>query len=95
MLKDLSGSRSGVLPVLDLDSCISCAACDNVCPDNCFVWEEGEDKRGRPVQTLLGIDYHYCKGCLKCIEVCPTEALTSIREELGFAEEHRVPQVFK
>lgn len=95
VLKDLSGSRSGVLPVLDLDSCISCAACDNVCPDNCFVWEEGEDKRGRPQQTLLGIDYHYCKGCLKCIEVCPTEALTSIREEIGFAEEHRVPQVFK
>lgn len=93
--KDLSGSRSGVLPVLDIDSCISCAACDNVCPDNCFVWEEGEDKRGRPQQTLLGIDYHYCKGCLKCIEVCPTEALTSIREEVGFAEQHRVPQVFK
>ncbi|OKP79444.1 ferredoxin [Paenibacillus helianthi] len=93
--KDLSGSRSGVLPVLDVDSCISCAACDNVCPDNCFVWEEGEDKRGRPQQILLGIDYHYCKGCLKCIEVCPTEALTSIREEVGFAEEHRVPQVFK
>lgn len=95
ILKDLSGSRSGMLPVLDLDSCISCAACDNVCPDNCFVWEEGEDKRGRPQQTLLGIDYHYCKGCLKCIDVCPTEALTSIREEVGFAEAHRVPQVFK
>ncbi|SET26431.1 2-oxoacid:acceptor oxidoreductase family protein [Paenibacillus sp. NFR01] len=94
ILKDLSGSRSGMLPVLDLDSCISCAACDNVCPDNCFVWEEGEDKRGRPQQTLLGIDYHYCKGCLKCIDVCPTEALTSIREEVGFAEAHRVPQVF-
>ncbi|WP_019912902.1 2-oxoacid:acceptor oxidoreductase family protein [Paenibacillus sp. HW567] len=94
-LKDLSGSRAGLLPVLDTESCISCAACDNVCPDNCFVWEEGEDKRGRPQQFLLGIDYQYCKGCLKCIEVCPTEALTSIREEVGFAEQHRVAQVFK
>lgn len=93
MLKDLSGSRSGMLPVLDSDLCVSCAACDNVCPDYCFVWETTEDKRGRQQQQLLGIDYQYCKGCLKCIDVCPTEALTSLREEVGFAEQHRVPQV--
>ncbi|WP_379155098.1 2-oxoacid:acceptor oxidoreductase family protein [Paenibacillus sp. sgz5001063] len=92
-LKDLSGSRSGMLPVLDSDLCVSCAACDNVCPDFCFVWETTEDKRGRQQQQLLGIDYQYCKGCLKCIDVCPTEALTSLREEVGFAEQNRVPQV--
>ncbi|WP_410511272.1 2-oxoacid:acceptor oxidoreductase family protein [Paenibacillus sp. BR2-3] len=95
ILKDLSGSRAGLLPVLDSDLCVSCAACDNVCPDYCFVWESVEDKRGRQQQSLLGIDYQYCKGCLKCIDVCPTEALTSLREEVGFAEQHRVAQVFK
>jgi pyruvate ferredoxin oxidoreductase gamma subunit len=24
----------------------------------------------------LGLDYYHCKGCLRCVEVCPTEALT-------------------
>lgn len=95
ILKDLSGSRAGLLPVLDTENCISCAACDHVCPDYCFVWESVEDKRGRMQQLLLGIDYQYCKGCLKCIEVCPADALTSIREEVGFAEHNRVAQVFK
>lgn len=94
ILRDLGGSRSGLLPVLDAEKCISCAACDNVCPDYCLVWESGEDKRGRQQQFLRGIDYQYCKGCLKCIEVCPTHALESRREEVGFAELHRVAQVF-
>jgi pyruvate ferredoxin oxidoreductase gamma subunit len=25
---------------------------------------------------LQGIDYRYCKGCLKCVEACPFNALT-------------------
>lgn len=94
ILKDLSGSRQGFLPNLDLDTCIHCAQCDTVCPDFCFVWEEGEDKRGRKQMFLTGIDYQYCKGCLKCVEACPTDALSVLREEIGFAEEHRVPQSF-
>lgn len=93
-LKDLGGSRAGLLPEFHAEKCISCAACDNVCPDYCFVWEAEADKRGRMQQVLKGIDYQYCKGCLKCIEACPTDALTSLREEPGYAEQHRVAQVF-
>ena len=40
---------------------------------------------------LLGIDYHYCKGCLKCVDACPTGSLTELREQDGWAEAHRVP----
>ncbi|KUP24161.1 2-oxoacid:acceptor oxidoreductase family protein [Paenibacillus sp. DMB5] len=94
ILKDLGGSRAGLLPEFHAEKCISCAACDNVCPDYCFVWEAEADKRGRLQQVLKGIDYQYCKGCLKCIEACPTDALTSLREEPGYAEQHRVAQVF-
>jgi pyruvate ferredoxin oxidoreductase gamma subunit len=43
---------------------------------------------------LSGIDYQYCKGCLKCVQACPVDALTTMREEIGYAEEHRVPQKF-
>lgn len=87
--KNLSASREGYLPEFLADKCIHCANCDNVCPDFCFVWEEGQDKRGREQMFLKGIDYNYCKGCLKCVEVCPTAALVSIIETDSYAADHR------
>jgi pyruvate ferredoxin oxidoreductase gamma subunit len=94
ILKDLSGSRQGFLPQFEQDKCIHCAACDNVCPDYCFVWEAGEDKKGRKQMFLKGIDYQYCKGCLKCVEACPTDALGDLREMIGYADANRVKQNF-
>jgi pyruvate ferredoxin oxidoreductase gamma subunit len=43
---------------------------------------------------LQGIDYQYCKGCLKCVQACPTDALVGALEEEGYAEAHRVPHRF-
>jgi len=95
ILKDLSISRAGMLPHFHDDKCINCAACDTACPDFCFVWEEKADKRGRPQMFLQGIDYQYCKGCLKCVQACPVEALTSEREyNDGYADQNRVPHLF-
>ena len=94
ILKDLSGSRQGFLPAFDSSTCIDCAQCDTACPDFCFVWEEGEDKKGRKNIFLQGIDYQYCKGCLKCVEACPTGSLTEMREAIGFADENRVKHNF-
>ncbi|OTA40150.1 MAG: hypothetical protein A6D92_22730 [Symbiobacterium thermophilum] len=61
-----------------------------VCPDYCFVWEQGVDKRGRPAMVLKGINYQYCKGCLKCVEACPVDALREMREQDGYADAHTV-----
>ncbi|EGL83291.1 pyruvate/ketoisovalerate oxidoreductase, gamma subunit [Caldalkalibacillus thermarum TA2.A1] len=94
VLRDLSPSRQGLLPRFNQQECINCAACDTVCPDFCFVWEEEQDKRGRAQMVLKGIDYQYCKGCLKCVEACPTTALTTMTEEEGYAERHRTPHSF-
>jgi pyruvate ferredoxin oxidoreductase gamma subunit len=95
---DLSTSRTGWLPVLDPDKCIHCGMCDMVCPDLCLVWTaEGNG----PVPTavrLVGVDYRYCKGCLRCVESCSTGALTREAETPGLAEALRValfPQLFK
>ncbi|MGL5296549.1 MAG: 2-oxoacid:acceptor oxidoreductase family protein [Culicoidibacterales bacterium] len=92
--KNLTASREGMMPEYLTDKCIHCANCDNVCPDFCFVWEEGEDARGRAQMFLRGIDYNYCKGCLKCVEVCPTQALVSLVEERDYADEHRIKKPF-
>ncbi|MGG1401341.1 2-oxoacid:acceptor oxidoreductase family protein [Bacillus salipaludis] len=95
ILKDLSISRAGMLPHFHEDKCINCAACDTACPDFCFVWEEKDDKRGRPQMFLKGIDYQYCKGCLKCVTACPVEALSGEREyNDGYADKNRVPHLF-
>ncbi|MEH7353426.1 2-oxoacid:acceptor oxidoreductase family protein [Neobacillus drentensis] len=96
ILKDLSISRAGMLPHFHEEKCINCAACDTACPDFCFVWEEKADKRGRPQMFLQGIDYQYCKGCLKCVHACPVDALTEEREyNDGYADRHRVPHLFE
>ena len=36
-----------------------------------------------------GLDYHHCKGCLRCVEVCPTNALVA-----GNEREHENPEWF-
>ncbi|ETI68942.1 2-oxoacid:acceptor oxidoreductase family protein [Neobacillus vireti] len=95
ILKDLSISRAGMLPHFHEEKCINCAACDTACPDFCFVWEEKADKRGRPQMFLQGIDYQYCKGCLKCVTACPVEALSGEREfNDGYADKNRVPHLY-
>lgn len=87
---DLSASRNGWLPVLDRDKCIQCGVCDLVCPDMCLVWRAGE-AGGKFERELSGVDYRYCKGCLRCVESCPSGALTSEAESPGLADRLRVP----
>ncbi len=75
--KDLTVSRMGYVPVLVLENCTSCGECDITCPDYCFVWTKGEDKKGREVQLLEKISYKHCKGCLRCVDICKFDALVS------------------
>jgi pyruvate ferredoxin oxidoreductase gamma subunit len=81
VLKDLSASRAGFIPVFNLDKCTRCGECELYCPDYCFVWEKGKDpKTGREGMILEGIDYQYCKGCLRCTKACRFGALTPEKE---------------
>jgi pyruvate ferredoxin oxidoreductase gamma subunit len=78
------------MPLLNLEQCIHCGVCDLVCPDYCLAWGDGAAD-GRYERMLKGIDYHYCKGCLRCVESCPSGALTRQEETPGLAERTRVP----
>jgi pyruvate ferredoxin oxidoreductase gamma subunit len=88
---DLSTSRTGWMPVLDLDKCIHCGVCDMVCPDLCLAWSAESNGTGASVPRLRGVDYRYCKGCLRCVETCATGAFTREVETPGLAERLRVP----
>ena len=79
--KDLSTSRTGVIPLFVPEKCTRCGECDLSCPDYCFVWEKREDpKTKKEGMVLLGIDYQFCKGCMRCVEVCRFEALVTAKE---------------
>jgi pyruvate ferredoxin oxidoreductase gamma subunit len=76
-LKDLSSCRAGFIPVLNLVNCTSCGECDITCPDYCFEWEEGVSKKGKTEMILKKIHYQYCKGCMRCVNICKFDALKS------------------
>ncbi len=87
---DLAASRTGLIPVLNREKCIHCGVCDLVCPDYCLAWGDGVEG-GKFERELMGVDYRYCKGCQRCVESCPSGALTTEKETAGLADRLRVP----
>lgn len=83
---DISASREGYLPLFEQEKCINCGLCESTCPDMVFRFEKGEYK-GKPAMVNRGLDYHHCKGCLRCVEICPTHALVK-----GLEREHPHPK---
>lgn len=71
---DLSPSRQGYIPLFIKERCINCGLCHSTCPDMVFQFQKGEYK-GREMMVNRGLDYYHCKGCLRCVDVCPVNAL--------------------
>ncbi len=67
----LIGCREGVMPRYIREKCIDCGLCESTCPDFVFQFRDGVN---------LGLDLYHCKGCLRCCEICPTNALVPIEE---------------
>ena len=77
---DLSPSRQGYIPIFIQNRCINCGLCDITCPDMVFQFEPGEYK-GKEMMVNKGLDYYHCKGCLRCVSICPTHALVKDLED--------------
>lgn len=77
---DLSPSREGYIPLFIQDKCINCGLCDSACPDMVFQFAPGIYKE-KECMVNTGLDYYHCKGCLRCVEVCPTNALVMAEEK--------------
>ena len=77
---DLSASREGYIPLFQKEKCINCGLCDSTCPDMVFQFFPGI-YRGKEAMVNEGLDYAHCKGCLRCVEICPTNALVLAYEK--------------
>nr|WP_317357150.1 2-oxoacid:acceptor oxidoreductase family protein [uncultured Tyzzerella sp.] len=77
---DISASREGYVPIFKKEKCINCGLCDTTCPDFAFQFVKGKYK-DKESMINLGIDYHHCKGCMRCVEICPTKALEKALEK--------------
>lgn len=60
-----TGSWRVERPLWNEKTCINCLFCWQYCPDASIILNK-ENK-------MIGIDYHHCKGCGICVEVCPTK----------------------
>lgn len=80
VLADVSPSRQGYIPIFRPEKCINCALCDSTCPDMVFQFQKGVYK-GKEMMVNKGLDYYHCKGCLRCVAVCPTQALVTALED--------------
>ncbi|MEN8240261.1 MAG: 4Fe-4S binding protein, partial [Actinomycetota bacterium] len=61
---------------LDVDSCVLCGLCADVCPVNIISLIPSEDIGGLPGSTALMLDEELCIRCAMCIDRCPPRALS-------------------
>jgi len=61
--RDNRVASRGRVPVFSQEACSMCGICLTVCSDpGGLMWREGR---------MVGIDPSFCKGCMRCVEVCP------------------------
>ncbi len=58
---------------LDMKTCISCAACARICPNQTIEMVDTETEHGP--KKMPQINLERCLFCALCEEVCPTECL--------------------
>ncbi|MCL5440746.1 MAG: 4Fe-4S dicluster domain-containing protein [Candidatus Marsarchaeota archaeon] len=58
---------------LDISTCISCAACAHICPNQCIDMVDTETQKG--TKKMPEIHLERCLFCAFCEEVCPTDCL--------------------
>lgn len=77
--RDWSISRTGLIPIFHKEKCTHCGLCELTCTDFAIVFKEIEQDGKRQILNC-GINYQYCKACMKCIEICPSKAITIQKE---------------
>lgn len=71
-------------PEFDLDVCIGCGACANVCPSEVCL-QMADDLQADPPVRRLTLNYYTCIFCGNCSEYCTTENGINLSREWDLA----------
>lgn len=75
--ESLPDSYRGMLR-LDMATCISCSACEIICPNKTITMVPILTDKGEKVMPQIGIER--CLFCALCEEVCPPKCLTLTKD---------------
>jgi sarcosine oxidase, subunit alpha len=81
-IKNLMDEK-GIFPVIHCKQEIPCNPCSTVCPEDLI------QMQGDPIKGLPKFDGN-CKGCMKCLAICPGLAITLV----DYRKDHENPVVF-
>ncbi len=59
---------------LDMNTCISCSACERICPNKTITMVDVVTEKGKKKMPQIGLER--CLFCGLCEEVCPPKCLT-------------------
>lgn len=63
------------------DRCVSCLACEKVCPSQVITIERTRNPEGKGfVLERFDIDLVNCMYCAACVEACPVSAIVTIQD---------------
>jgi NADH-quinone oxidoreductase chain I len=63
---------------LDMKTCISCAACERICPNKTIYMVDTETDKG--TKKMPEINLERCLFCALCEEVCPPKCLVLTKD---------------
>ncbi len=93
------------LHINDLELCVGCATCEEICPTSAITMVDGPNKGEGKKGVIPLIDYGRCCYCGFCVDVCTSRSLSMSRdylmivdnpiEKLGMNEIEHVVSAFK
>jgi len=63
------------------DRCVSCLACEKVCPSQVITIERARNPEGKGfILERFDIDLVNCMYCAACVEACPVSAIVTVQD---------------
>lgn len=63
-------------------ACIGCGLCGTVCENGCIRFFGAEELRWGALTPVLDVRRRSCTLCMRCTQICPTSALTSLPRDM-------------